>query len=517
MSYGRPITDPELLSKLNSDSNQNDKKYGPPIIDPNILAQLNSDSFSQQENKPVSIFQFEKNPRAFEQTKRELSTPSGFAKGTMGALGALGSVAQPELSAGPLLNALARIGMGTASTTAMDYSQPQNELSNIPGLATKNLGLNTLLEAVPTTLKAGLKAGKYLSEPFRQQSFSEQILNDIGGGKSLEENAKMFAQKLKNVYKISKTSGQELYDNIFTAPSVAERRIPLKNSNYGKLDEKISKKYPLDLRDLHNEYIQNPSLDNAHELQSQLGFQIRRLKNTDFKRGLSPAEDNVYQGYQRAQKLLKNDIHSELKNIDPNLSKSYTKANDHWINNVIPFEENAKISPIVKKDLKKLKGKELTNISEGFKNPNEEMLKIISDIGPEGANHILYDKLGKLKGKVKPAKLYSEYQKLKNEGFENYISSNLEDKFSNLEDKMTKRDLLARGLGGALGFSLGSSGAEKAAAAAAGMAMSPTILNKLQKYIPEGKSINALMDILSRSYRPIGRGLMVNNLNSEDK
>jgi hypothetical protein len=367
-----------------------------------------------------------------------------IAESLVGATNALSKIPY----ASKVINALTSpIGQRAAGSAAYGASQDtDNPLAGAIEGGVTSLGADALLNGVVgKTINA-------IKKPFSASSKAEQLLSDLGEGKSVEENSKAVAQKIRSAYEKAKAEGQQLYKKVFDLAGnekINENLGPF-NSKYETLDKDIFKDYDRKLTKLHNDYVENPNLQNAHELQSQLGSAIRKLDKTDAKGSLTQADRNIMQGYKEAKDSIQNDINNYLANKNPILAEKYNDASNNWLENVVPYISNPKISQIAK-------GR-TTNpgiLKTIFKNPEPNIQKIVSDIGESGNKNILYDTLGKIPN-LTPESLINGVNKLDANGLESYMTPNIQNQINELQKTIKNRENVSKVLG-ALG--LGAAGA----------------------------------------------------------
>lgn len=455
------------------------------------------------------------------------------------------------IGAGPgLLNALTRMGIGTAAGTALGMADQNN--MNTPGqTAGYNAAGNALLEGIPLAGKGISSAYNYI----QPGKYAESILNALGDGQNLASNGRIFANKIKGAYESAKAKGSDLYNDVFNRRidkpnnSIGDSTVSVQSANASagnNIDNSSSlganldgirgntvgnqsimpsaatttekaklfdggtiDKFTPDLKDLHDDFLASPTLNNAHKLQSQLGFEVRRLEKMDKKANLSAADNNVLQTYRKARNQVKDKMNQVFDDISPELKDQYNAANEHYLNNVVPYLQNPKISAIVKTHPNKITGKHVNNIGAEFRNPDEDIQKIVSDVGPDANNHIVYDRLSKLTGKVSPEKLRSEINNLKNQGYEDYVSPELESMMSKLGRREGAQSGVGKGLavlaGLGLGHHFGGSAAELAGLGIGGMTnIGKGILNNIP-VIPGIKLSPNVLNSISQTYRTAGR------------
>ena len=98
------------------------------------------------------------------------------------------------------------------------------------------------------------------------------------------------------------------------------------------------------LKRLHNRFMENPTLQNAHELQSQLGTEVRALKAKELNtKSLDAADNAALDSYQYARKIIKNDINGFLEGKGKGLAEDYKNATLMHAKDVVPYRNAAAI------------------------------------------------------------------------------------------------------------------------------------------------------------------------------
>lgn len=406
-------------------------------------------------------------------------------------------------------------GFATAAKRALGtagYGALTNPSDPSQGAAT-GAGLSLAADAIPGT--AGLidKGAQY----FQPQKYAKQILNNLGNGQTLEGNAQSLAQRLQQAYQQRKGEGNDLYNPVLN--SVRDRSlydgINPSDSSYPSLDIG-SLNYDRNLKRMDSQFSENPTFENAHNLQSQLGTAIRKLQTNDAKGNLSVADRNTLQGYQEAQDSLRDDMGSFLKQYDAdtgdNLGEQYQNATQNWAENVVPYIDNPKITKIAKGDV--------TNpsaIANIFKNPEPDIQKIVSDMGSDANNKILYSELGKHQYHLTPEILQNAYSKLDNAGLSSYVTPSLSQQFDILSKRIRNKNLAEQGTGVLTGAGIGhlfggalSPVSETIGAGLGGVAI-PKGMHLLQQMLPLEKIGKALSTAGRVGYRPTAASVIANN------
>jgi|GEM_PF-5571768 len=476
------------------------------------------------------------------------------------------------MPAGQAVGSVPSLGARLANQmrTGYVFGSTQSDNPVTGGVIGATLGAGS--ELAPTTFGAARSGISKLTRAIQPQKYAEQLMQNLGSGHTLEGNAQSLAQDIKGAFGNRVSQGQALYGPVFDAAgnnsiydgvNQAVVRQPVQNFKsvndvidhindatgndletatdlkdylmqqhgfafpnnknlldffnsapvvinngaYNALDDGIINSYDRNLTALHQRFTDNPTLQNAHNLQSQLGSSIRKLQANDAKGNLSVADRNTMQGYQAAQDAVRSDIDTYLTSQNPALANQYNLATANWAQNVTPYLENSKIAKIAKGDVTNP-----TAIANLFKNPEPEMQQIVSDIGPQANNKILYSELGKTQANLTPEKLTGLYNQLDKKGLASYVTPDLAQQFEQLGGKIAARNMAQTAASGVLGAHfLGPLGA---IAGAAG----PTVFRKLGQIAP---SVNlplrdSLLNVLRAGYKPTTNAVQANLINYQE-
>lgn len=428
-------------------------------------------------------------PEAVSTAPVKIGKTLGDILGFLGAsaVGGAGAAALPETAIAKVL----RAAPGRIAGTAL-YGQavsPERARGAETGAA-----LQTAVEAIPYVGKGIGAVSKYV----RPQTLTNDIMSSLSKGQTLEENGKNFATNLKNSFNRKIEASNDLYNPIFDRVgnnSVYYSRV--KSPEFYKnmfdpvtrdpLDEGILDDYLPDLKKLHSDFIKNPTFQNAHDLQSQLGFEIRRLQRMPSR---SMADTRVMQNYTKAKDNLKGDMDHFLEYKEPGrgLADQYEDATNYYRNEVVPYLSNSNIAKIARGKITNPK-----NITTIFKNPDEDVLKVVEDLGDNGKNQILYNELGKVSN-MTPEKLISETNKLDKKGLSGYLTPDLQGNIDQIASRIKAKEVSQRLAGAASAAALipfHAGAVPEITAALAGGALSPAIMRSLQKTIPVGATMKA--------------------------
>lgn len=297
---------------------------------------------------------------------------------------------------------------------------------------------------------------------------------------------------------------------------------------YPNLSSSITKNYTQDLNDLHDKFIENPTFQNAHDLQSTLGSEIGSLKSE-----LPSAENrNAISGLSKARLGIKNDMTTFLNTqgnpisinaddiasgvITPStdLAQQYKNASDSFQQNVVPYTANKKISPIALGEQTNRKPNTLANL---FAAPDENMTHVLGDLSGNTFDKILYTKLGQTVPNKSAQGLLNSYQNLQQQGLGGYISQSLSSKLGELENRIKARNglqmLSSAGAAASLGSLHGGATAGAMMGLGAGAIASP-FMNYIGRRLPLDNFTQAIGNFARGAY-PMGRSAtLANTLNN---
>jgi hypothetical protein len=188
--------------------------------------------------------------------------------------------------------------------------------------------------------KALPKAAEFLYP----QKYANKLAGDINKG---YRSAEKEANELYNP--IIEKLGKEKIENSYNYghPTAAYTR----KSEYKKLDDKTFNEYSPNLEKMHQKFMNDPNVKNAHYLQSDMGKEVAELISKN-----APKEkiDKIKNG----QQLLQQDLNQYLKTNHPGEHQEYQNAGKFYKENVIPYR-NEKIYKIATKNQETVTPEEL--------------------------------------------------------------------------------------------------------------------------------------------------------------
>lgn len=393
---------------------------------------------------------------------------------------------QSMIPAAGLTGKAASLLQGTAAGTAFGATQNPNEPWK--GAAVGGaLGFGS--EFLPIL---GSGASK-LAQKFQPDSLRQQIMSGLSQGRGLQENAQSLASDIQNTFQSQKDQGSALYQPVFDAVGDSPIYKTNQAGAYPNLDQdtfNTAIKSQRSISKMNDNFMANPTFQNAHDFQSQLGYEIRGLQNKDNVTKLDTAESNKLDALQDARTSLLGDMNNFLQKTNPQLADQYSGATSNWEQNVTPYYANRDIYKIANGSI--VNPDNLTSI---FKNPEPDTLKIIKDLPSDASNKILYSYLGKAAASKDPQSLVNSFNKLDEAGLSSFATPSLSQQIDQLSGRITSakvgQHIAGLGAGVGLGHFLPMEGAE-VLGGMAGSYLGPYTAKLLSKLSPSVRSNPAL-------------------------
>lgn len=199
-------------------------------------------------------------------------------------------------------------------------------------------------ESIAPAVRGVGKLADLLSEKFYPEKFSKELVD-----------------KLRQNYATIKQTATDMYD--FVINKYKDSQI---------IDNDILKNNPLinkDLlkgktADLYNNFYNDPSVYNAHKLQSQLGKQSTKISNP-FHANYDPDNAEVLNS---AKDKLKNMIDNHLYLNNPSDAQAYKQASQFYSSQVMPYRTNQDLFNIVSKKTREIDPSDLSKALEDVSN-----------------------------------------------------------------------------------------------------------------------------------------------------
>lgn len=406
----------------------------------------------------------------------------------------------------------ARQGLGTGLYGAI--ASPQDRTDN----AVMGASLGSTAAALPFGAGKIAQGLGYL----QPQKYSKEILDNLSGGQSLGDATQSVLEAVKNSYKQQSDDASELYNGVrnnipsgsIYAPLKGPLGIPSNLSfsdlegSYPSISQGVTDNYTSALKDMHNDFINSPTFQNAHALQSELGTVSRQLQSGRMQ--MSSTLDSS--SLNKARNALKSDMDTYLSAQSPDLANQYRKAAQSFQQNVVPYRTDPEIYSIATGDTTNVPPSALGNI---FKAPDTDMQKVINDLPSGTMDKVLYTQLGKDTPANNPFAFARAYGRLNEKGLGDYISPELQQNLDSLQNRIKWRSLAQSGAGGLLAAAKG--GAHGASGAVgmgmAGAAIASPLMNYLGRRLPLDQIGNAVSSASSASYPYLYQTALSNLLN----
>lgn len=140
-------------------------------------------------------------------------------------------------------------------------------------------------ESVPLALKGTHHAAEFI----HPQDFTNKLVSSI-----------------KNAYENSKAEAKKQYGSVLD--TIGEEKINAQI--YPQLYPDVLTTYDTKLKELHQDFIKHPSLEKAHQLQSQLGSKVGQLSNS---KHVDIHTHNAIADLKQARSVLQTDINHFLQ------------------------------------------------------------------------------------------------------------------------------------------------------------------------------------------------------------
>jgi polyhydroxyalkanoate synthesis regulator phasin len=321
----------------------------------------------------------------------------------------------------------------------------------------------------------------------KANNIGDTLLNSITRGKTRLENAEEFGNEIKNNYKIQKDLGAQNYkDNIgkFSnklmystkdMPSEAEKLFKTSEFNIkpeGKSQREIFEEYgkylgaktelefsrasdvaregipdvvkkanlPGVLQNKFRQFTTNPTFENAHRFQSQVGYEVRDLQKSN-ARGLLDLEGKEHLSkLQDFRDTLKNIFNERFNKIDNtgDLANKFNNSTKYWAENVAPYERNPLIAEIAKSFRKVNPAKIMSGMNNILKSNDIDTLS--SHIGDNFNKYVLANELGK-KASLSPERLLDSINGLETKGLDIYKTDEINKITPLLEQSIKNKSL----------------------------------------------------------------------------
>lgn len=405
------------------------------------------------------------------------------------------------------ISGVTRRALGTAAYGAA--ANNQNRAQNAKSGAEWSVGLDT----IPGIAGMAVRSANY----FAPQKYSNQILQELSGGQNMSDATKSVLSAVKNAYDTNVENASVLYRPVFDSiPSGSiYSTIKPNESQYLNLPADVTSNYTNAIQKLHDKFISDPTFQNAHNLQSQIGTRLREIESTPFP---TPATRNEIDALDQAQNSLidrdtngniTGDMGNFLNQVSPDLANQYKNAADNFFENVVPYRNSKKIAPIASGRLTNVQPSSLSKI---FASPDSNVEKVMSDLPVGTIDKVLYTKLGQTTPAINPITLIRQFGRLQEQGLGDYVSPKLSQQLGSLQNRINWRTRLQSAAGALAGAASGNAHGTAGAVGAgiAGASLASPLMNYLSRRLNLDDVGQSIGNVLRGTY-PIGRSAVLSN------
>ncbi len=251
----------------------------------------------------------------------------------------LPTLAAPEISGGnsllmrylgaPAINAMSRIGVGTAGNAAY-AGDKADTMDQFKTLLKNSLGGNALLEAG--------------TAPIRGLGYSAEMLNPVA------YTSEKMAQ-IRNEYHEAREAQRAAYAPV--TEQYGHVNVTNTPRTYLNFDRNDTKYFTPEVKKVYGDFLDEPTFDNLHRLQSQMGKDAASMTGNSSKintrQTLESARDRVQE---RAQTFLSR---------DPEALASYNRGRDITRDVLKPYEANINLRRVAQGNVTSMSPNKLRN------------------------------------------------------------------------------------------------------------------------------------------------------------
>lgn len=405
-----------------SSPNKEEKQVNQPGVSPFSLKDPGKQSLMEQGNLPFNPFQ-------------------EFSGGLMSGISSVSSLGRsPFEASNPFVSMPGNIPkidpysiVGTENkpvSTLPGFIQTLGEFS-VPGAP--------LGRAAPATAKVTGQAINALSHNFRPAAQTEKFLQGLGGGTAVN-NARRVAETVETSAEIQKQGALKHKKIVDTAIG----KKPVETLHYkSKENEEIFPELRKGFRKLNNKFLENKDFSTAHRLESKMGDRISELRERKYNKTITIEGENELDNLIPLYRDLRKDMDNLVTKEPKHIQEEWLSFKKKYKENYAPYRSTSKLKKIVGGKTVGTKPKVIDSI---FNTPTKDVKKILGDLPQEGKNYIVYNALSDINPK-NADDIVSAFNKIKQYGgYEDVISSQMENAIAKIEKKIRNRNRLSLGL-----------------------------------------------------------------------
>lgn len=276
-------------------------------------------------------------------------------------------------------------------------------------------------------------AGKAAVDVVMPNRLSKNILNELGGGQSLEEHGKQLASNIKESHAYQKSRISNRYDNFFEENKLGNQDIYPQEIKYTKegrvkVGDELTRSMPQfpsglgspEYQNALEKFKANPSVRNGHELQSQLASEERLLQRQyDTARAKGETVREISENLELTKKSRQKLLDKMHEKMGEEAAAKYKNITADFLNNQVPYYGSTNLREIING---KLTNPSRNNFNAIFQNPEKDINTILDHMGPGSRDAVLFQKLGIQPSDAIATKLVNRSRIAGESGFESYPS-----------------------------------------------------------------------------------------------
>lgn len=315
------------------------------------------------------------------------------------------------------------------------------------------------LPSAPSLAKGGMKLIKEGLESIQPSKKVSELLEHISSGlPHTQASTKAITNDIRNAYQSNLQ--QSISHLNFPLEQAGNEKIythidPLITTKLDKSKPLIDKIEGFNVGELLDKFKSDPTLQNAHNLKSELGDMIGEMKRIP---GLNPSEKLQLENIRNARETLKSHIKDYLRKRDESSNQSllphYELGSSLYEKNVSPYLHTKKLREIVKKGKTNVK-----NIHNIFESPYDiveglegkektgPINKILSDLPSETKDKLLFNKIGGRVNKSDSQKLLKSLEKSEQQGYSHLFTEKTKKLINELNNRVSNKRKFKFGAG----------------------------------------------------------------------
>lgn len=272
------------------------------------------------------------------------------------------------------------------------------------------------LKGIGTTKGVASKGLNYL-QPGKQ---AEQFRSTLGSGTS-SENIENLGNRLQFAKKSAEGEALIPKNKLYDIEGETKIIPNEEESNYLSI-KNLKKYFNSGLKEKHEIFKENPTLNNYDKLQSALDKEIRILKNKGKMRDTTG--DVKFDKLKNIRKALLKDADKFSDTLPENLKGLERQFRSTWRTEVSPYESKGVIEKLSSGGHSEVTPEQ---IGKTFTRLNENSKKVLGDLGSSAGKNILYNALQKVKPNDAEGLAKTLLELKRTKGYDKFVDKKMED------------------------------------------------------------------------------------------